>query len=459
MMRFAGLAPILVALIVAGLQIIERAQVDWAANCSVAGICDSVQQGDFLAELLGWLPALFTFAILHAALRRYPREIEPSRPDRAVRVVVFALVSIFPTIGWYLALAGIAAGFLAAITVIGLVVAPLAGVLGGAWFGGLVLGVAAGPSFGAGWAIWKQVLLRYANSTALAGLVLAGGVVLFDPQFAALGDLPHGLRGLALLMIAAIAFLFVHLATMDPTAPIGPNLAPQRLVAAGGPVGLAVVGIAAMAALAIGAGVKPLSPIQGLAPDAVALIRGYKPPDTVPLQLAGLDYVGDRRAITQRSSERRDNLPEGRALSWRMTSPIPGLEDFHLVADQGGAVKELLCMEPSAGKRLCFRDSYVARDRTTTPLQRAMTFESEDAFEDVSDLPHAYLGIRFDRALKLNGTALADGPRRLCRLGLVNITAARLSLHQILPCDRPWQEDARRLRDHVESLFRSATHS
>jgi hypothetical protein len=449
-----GIIPTLAALIITAVQIIERAQVEWAASCAMPGICETVQQGEFLGELLGWLPAFFVFAILHAALREYPPAINPSWPDRSARLVVFAASSIYPHLGWYMALAGIAAGFLAAITVIGLIVAPVAGILGGTWFGGLLLGFIAGPSFTADWPIWRRVLLRYANAAALAGVVLVAGYGLFDLQYSVIAGAYPWLDALGLLMFTAIACCIIWIWTRDAHQAVCAALSKAMLVQAFGALGVVVAVIVAPTMLAIEAGMKPLNAVGGSANPAVAFVRGYKPPNTTPLQLAGLSYIGARSNITLRSSERRDHIPGGRAISWRMTPPQSGQEEIHVVADNGGAKRELPCLAVSEGKRLCFRDSYVARDRITEPVQRAMTFQSEDAFEDFVDLPDSYFGIRFDPGLMRNGTALADGPRRFCRIGLVNVTSARLSMHQIVPCNEPWKETAIRLRAHVESLFK-----
>lgn len=122
-----------------------------------------------------------------------------------------------------------------------------------------------------------------------------------------------------------------------------------------------------------------------------------------------------------------------------MLPQIAGQEEIFVVADNGEASEEFLCQTPSIGKRLWFLDGYVARDRSTVPVQRTMTFQSEDASKYFNDLPDAYLDISFDEALKKNGVALADGPRRYCRLGLLNVTSERQSVHQIVPCNEPWR--------------------
>jgi hypothetical protein len=442
------------ALAVTSVQIIERAQVDWTAECGNPGVCETVQTGQLFGGMLGWLPALFVFAILHAALRRYPPEIDASGTDRAGRVLAFAAASIYPHIGWHMALAGIAAGFLAAATVIGLIVAPFVGIIGGAWFGGLLLGFAAGPSFSAGWSIWRRVLLRYGNSAALAAVVLAIGYGLFDPQFSVIAGAYPWLDALGLLTTTAVACSIIWVMTLDAQEPTRAAIPKPRLARAAGALAMAIGVFVAPAVLALQAGAKPLAVFESSAAPAVAYVRGYKPPIAVRLQLAGLAFIGNRSQVTQRSSERREHMPDGTAISWRMLPPIAGQDEIHVVADNGGASRELLCQAPSDGRRMCFLDGYVARDRTTEPVQRIMTFQSEDAFEDFTDLPDAYLGINFDKALKKNGVALADGPRRYCRLGLVNVTTARLSVHQILPCGQPWKEQAIRLRGHIEGLFR-----
>jgi hypothetical protein len=468
----AGIIPTLAALFVTALQIIERAQVDWTADCGAPGVCENVQKGEFFAEFLGWLPAIFVFAVLHAALRRYPSRIEVSRPDRIARVLVFIGVSIYPLVGWYMALAGAAAGVLAAITVIGLVVAPVVGIIGATWFGGLVLGVAAGPSFSAGWAVWKRVLLRYANTSAIAGTVLAGGYGLFDLQFSLIAGVYPWLDALGLLLITALVCCIVWIMTFDAGEIVSARIPRPFLtrVSAGLAVVAAVLTLPVI--LIVHAGLKPMNLTGNWGSEAVTYIRGYKPPLTRTLQLAGLDYVGARNLVTLQSREGRDRMVTERlnvgtpqqmnigrsetysVVSWRMVPPLKGQEEIHIVADDGGEMKELNCLAPTAGRQTCYRDNVDASDRGPKPLQRMMTFQSEDAFEFLDDLPDAYFGINFSKALKLNGVRMIDGPRRYCRLGLVNVTSARLSVHQIVPCDQPWKEQAIRVRTYVESLFK-----
>jgi hypothetical protein len=455
----SGIIPTIAALIVTSVQIIERAQVEWAAECGVPGTCATVQSGEFFGGMLGWLPAAFVFAVLHAALRSYPARIDASRADRLGRVVMFMALNVYPHMGWYLALAGIAAGFLAAVTVIGLIVSPVVGLIGATWFGGLVLGVVAGPSFTAGWPVWRSTLLRYGNASVLSGMVLAAGYGLFDPQFSLIAGAYPWLDALGLLIATAVACCIVWVRTLDAHEPVRAGLPWPALTRPGGVLAMAVAVVIVPTVLALNANMKPLAAFENTAPSAVAFMRGYKPPLTMRVQLAGLDFVGARSQITLRSRDRREHMPGGYAISWRMVPPLHGQDEIYIVADNGGADLELLCVVPSAGLRLCFRDAYVAHERSTEPIRRAMTFQSEDAFEDISDLPDAYFGINFDKALKKNGVALADGPRRYCRLGLVNVTAARLSVHQIVPCDQPWKEQAIRLRAHVESLFKSPARS
>jgi hypothetical protein len=469
-----GIIPTIAALAVTALQIIERTQVDWTADCRVPGICETENRSPFLADLLGWLPALFVFAILHAALRRYPSRIDASRPDRIARVVVFIGISLYPHIGWYLALAGIAAGFLAAVTVIGLPLAPLVGIIGAAWFGGLVLGIAAGPSFRAGWAVWRRVLLRHANAAALAGVVLAGGYGLFDPQFSLIAGVYPWLDALGLLMVTAAACCIISLMTRDAGEVIRSKVPKQDLIRATMSLAVLAAVLTLPTVLAVEAGVKPMKLAGNWAAPAAAHIRGHKPPATNLLRLAGLDYIGARNLVSLQSSERRDRMvtqtvDAGTArernvgssvtyavLSWRMAPPLVGQEPIHVVADEGGEAKTLHCLAPTAGPQTCYRDNVDASDLGPEPLQRMMTFQSEDAFEFFGDLPDAYFGINFSKALKLNGVRMINGPRQYCRLGLVNVTSARLSVHQIVPCDQPWKEQAIRVRTYVESLFRSA---
>jgi hypothetical protein len=473
----AGIIPTIAALLVTALQIIERAQVDWTADCGAPGVCETVQQGELFAGMLGWLPALFVFAVLHAALRRYPSQIEASRPDRLVRVVVFMAASIYPHMGWYLALAGIAAGFLAAITVIGLVVAPVVGIIGATWFGGLVLGVAAGPSFSAGWAVWKRVLLRYANASALAGTVLAGGYGLFDPQFSLIAGAYPWFDALGLLLATAAACCIIWIMTFDAGEIVRSRI--RRPVLTGVIAGLVVASLVMTmpAVLSVEAGLKPMNLAGNWGASVTAYVRGYKPPQTRTLQLAGLDYVGARNLVSLQSSERRDRMvtqslnvgtPQQinvgrsetyRVVSWRMVPPLQGQEQIHIVADDGGEMRELHCLAPTAGERTCLRDRHVADHLSPELVRSAMTFQSEDAFEFSDDLPNTYFGINFSKALKLNGVRLIDGPRQYCRLGLVNVTSVRLSVHQIVPCDQPWKEQAIRLRAYVERLFRPPTPS
>jgi hypothetical protein len=474
--RWVGLVPTLAAMAVAAIQFIERAQVDWTADCSLPGLCATQNPPALSSSYGGWLPAFLAFAVLYVAMVRHPPEIEPSRADRAARLIVFIAASLFPVVGWYLFYAGVAAGFLAAITVVALPLAPVAGVLGAGLIGGLILGVVAGPSWtNATIDVWRRWLLCHANWSAVAALVFTGGHVLFDPQFRGHGTVANGFAVLGVVSATALACTIVWRlagarALVPATNQARGNFQTYLMIA-----GAAVV-LTALASLAIARGTTLLSRDGGLTDPIANFVRGSKPPISVNLSFAGLDFVGERSLILARTGvdrarmihERKDvGTPReatysrsviDRIPTWHVAPPAKGQQAIHLTADNGGITIELHCQADQRDRRLCVRERNLREGQTHSEFSpdwttHTVAADHEDGYQFSSALPDAALGYRYAARSQSENTTSTDWHFVYCRLNLINVTEAKLSVHQIIPCDTPWEVRARDIRSYVESLF------
>ena len=487
-----GVLPTLAALVVTAVQFVERAQVDWAADCTAPGVCSEQVASAFPLLMAGWLPAIFVFAVAHAALRHHPAAIDVSRGERALRVLLYIAVAFFPYFGWYLLYAGFAFGFLAAITIIGLPIMIPAGVVGAGWVGGLALGLAAGPSFkSTPWTEWRRLLFRYANSTAMAAFVLMAGCVLFDPQFSAAGTEQPWLSALGILGATALACSIVWMSAMTRRWLVVELMATPAMRHSITIVAGAIPVLAIVAHVAISNGAIAFARKGSFAEPVASFIRGYRPPGTAPLALGGLDYIGPRKLITERSTagrqrmvhERRDvGTPKEANHGWTVTDSYPewqllplfhsatsSKQSVYVIADDGGVQQNLYCRTSSPGNELCLVDRFGwGKPYVDTEVQRTVAFEREDGYVFDAAVPGASLAIRYgarklatETATQQDGTSLHDGtsphdwPRSYCRLNLVGVTSAKFSVHQIVNCDKPWQAQAKQLREYVESKFAS----
>jgi hypothetical protein len=469
----SGVIPTVAALVATGVMIVERMQVDWTADCSVPGICNALQTNMSGGELLSGLTGLLIFSILHAALRRHPAAIAPAVPDRMARVMIFALGSLYPFFGWYLLYVGIGIGFLTAVTIIGLVVAIPAGVIGAAWFGGIVLGLAAGPSFTAGWTIWRKHLLCYANAAAIAGTLLVLAQFAFDPQFSRLGPVQPWFNAAGLLIATGLACCVVWISGLTnrwfvPRFENSPNMRRAVMAVASGVLAVLIPTVGGIAA-----GFKPLDALGEWSAPATAFVRGYKPPSGARLQLAGLEYIGPRSGIIAQGGQRRDRLMSeydattgtrrgwtvtDRVVLWRIAPPVDRQQEVHVVADEGGTPENLHCLPLENTRRMCTQDPFAARDQMPESVKRRVGFGGEEAYELSVSMDNAALGVRWDVRKRTEGMMRPqDWPRLYCRIVLIDVTPARLSVHQLWPCDALWEAQAELLQTYTEGLFRPAS--
>ena len=87
-----------------------------------------------------------------------------------------------------------------------------------------------------------------------------------------------------------------------------------------------------------------------------------------------------------------------------------------------------------------------------TEQTRALAEDGEDGFDFSGTVQNAVLGIRYDVRTQEIGSGEFLG-RIYCRLNLVNVTPAALSVHQIIPCNADWVAEEKIVRAYVESLF------
>ncbi len=88
-----------------------------------------------------------------------------------------------------------------------------------------------------------------------------------------------------------------------------------------------------------------------------------------------------------------------------------------------------------------------------TEQTRALAEDGEDGYEFSSAAKDAALGIRYVTTRRVEGSSEADWGRLYCRLNLVNVTPAALSVHHIIPCAADWGAEEKRVRSYVEGLF------
>jgi hypothetical protein len=220
----AGVWPAIFSLLVTAVLIVVRLQVDWTASCSLKTDIPDACGDDHFSMFFAWVPAAFAFGLAHIIGAAGLHGVSSSRfaaCERTAKFIAYFAIHVFPVFGWYFFYAGLAGGALISLTVIGLVVAPVAGILTAGFAGGVLLALAAGPSFlSTGHAGWKRLLVYYGVGSALGALVLAGGQILFDPQFAFLaGPARPWLTGLGALASAAFSCVLVWACALKAASP------------------------------------------------------------------------------------------------------------------------------------------------------------------------------------------------------------------------------------------------
>ncbi len=85
------------------------------------------------------------------------------------------------------------------------------------------------------------------------------------------------------------------------------------------------------------------------------------------------------------------------------------------------------------------------------PARSRKTARTGTSFRAQPKTPSSGSGTTSKR--KLKGRRESSWGRLYCRLNLVNVTPAALSVHQIIPCNADWVAEEKIVRAYVESLF------
>jgi hypothetical protein len=469
----AWVRPFIAALIVTALLIVERLQVDWSADCSLSGgsACDT----DAFANVFAWLPVALTYAVFHIwGARHFTERTSPLKIGlkRSAGIAVYTALQLLPVPGWYLWFAGIAGGFIISLTVIGLVVAPAVGAMTAGFCAGLILAAFAGPPLkGMTGKQLKPFFWNYGLGGGIGALILAVGQVIFDPAFAYLAG-PENPWLTATGALATILAVGVVMSYFGERAWRRAGLVESEQSLQLKHLGWA----AALAALLIVPShfmVKNNVTVFGKNgerfPLVAQVLRGNKPAIDTPFLLGGLNYVGrredvERREIIQRSRMEHTVHNKGTAsevtesktvydglTQWRLTdkTSAPG-EAIYVTADRSAQMIEQECLpDVSVGDTFCVRSDAVERDNLKKTFAIAV---EEDGFLLSEKVPEALLGVRI-AAQTPDVRDKKTWKLTYCRLNLVNVTAAKFSAHQVIPCTADWVSTARALRRRLEGDF------
>jgi hypothetical protein len=469
------LRPIHAALIVMAVMMIERLQVDWSADCSLSGAdaCDA----DVFANLFAWLPAALAYAVFHIWGARHL--IENSSPSksalkRSAGIVVYTALQLLPVPGWYLWFAGIAGGFIISLTVVGLVVAPFVGAMTAGFCAGLILAAFAGPPLiGMTGKQLRPLFWNYGLGAAFGALVLAVGQIIFDPAFVSIGGPQHPW----LTVSGALATVLGTGTLMSYFSERAWRRAGQvqsdshlTLKHLSWTTAVAVL-LVLPSHLMVRNSVTVFGKNGERFPLIAGILRGNKPAIDTPFVLGGITYIGrreyvERREIIQRARMAYTVLKKGtasevnegktvydRVEQWQLTdTAAPQGEYILITADQSARMMEQECLpDVMAGDAFCVRPEAVERDalKKTFPIA-----EEEDGFLLSEKEPDAALGVR----IAAQTSDVRDRKTWIliyCRLNLVNVTAAKFSVSQIIPCTADWVADAKTLRARIERDFRA----
>jgi hypothetical protein len=468
--------PTIAALVVAAIMIVERLQVDWTVACTLVdpplGSCTE----ENFNMVLAWAPAAFAFGLAHiagAAALYSGSNTGAATTERFAKLAAYFAIHVCPAFGWYFFYVGLAAGFLISLTVVGLIVAFPVGAMAAGFAAGLLLALAAGPSFrSADHESWRRLLLFYGSGSALGTLVLIGGQALFDPAFGHIAgpDRPW-LTAAGALSAVALSCLLMWVAALKANYPSIRVLGNQEFRSAVRAIGLITVALVLPVHLMVRNGATVFPRNGGLFAPIAAHFRGNKPPVASTLTLAGLRYVGPHSAIierdlTSRSRTETITLHKGtdKEANWSSTVYDP-FQQWHIhapetsvgeslvvTADAGGIQKSLYCKPAVKDRQLCLLSPNPPIPPDMTEQTHALAEDGEDGYEFSDPVQNAVLGIRYDVRTESKGSGEYAG-RIYCRLNLVSVTSAKFSVHQVIPCDADWQDEAARVRSYVESLF------
>ncbi len=469
----AWVLPVAAALIVTAIMMVERLQVDWSADCTLAGngACDD----DMFADLFAWLPAALTYAVFHIwGARILTVRTQPILSDlkRLVGIAVYVGLQLLPVPGWYLWYAGLAGGFLITLTVIGLVIAPFVGAMTAGFCAGVLLAAFAGPALnGLQGKQIKHLFWNYGLGGAFGALILSVGQFVFDPAFGHVAG-PQNPWLTALGALGTVLAVGVVMSSFGYSAWQRAGLLPDTR-------GLGfqhlwwAVALAALLVLPIHFMVKQNMTVfrrDGFpVPVIAAALRGNKPAIDTPFVLGGLTYVGRREDVERREVIQRQwmeytvlnkgtvsEVTESKTVNdgleqWRLTDVTSSIgEPVLITADQSSRMVEQECLpDVAAGDRFCVRPEPVERDDIKKTFAVA---EEEDGFLLSDKAPDASLGVRI-AAQTPDVRDKKTWKMIYCRLNVVNVTSAKFSVSQVIPCTVDWVAQAKALRMRVESDF------
>ncbi len=379
---------------------------------------------------------------------------------------------MLPIPGLFLMYIGAAAGIAAALTVVGLFVAPLVGVLAAGFVAGALLGLLAGPPLmSMPWRLWRKLLWGYGQAGTCGAMVLALGQIVFDPAFA-------NTFGLAMPWLTALGTFATVLIVGVSTSLLAwrgwiraglLKVQPKTLLPAfRSPAAVAVL-LSVPTQVMIAEGHTIFRPDGNPFPVLASILRGGKPHPPTTLTFAGLTYVGPRdhvvrRGVLLRSHQKTTLVDRGASGAANWSAEVDdsfeqwqladvsrvGAENIFITADKSALQVTYEC-EPGfvAGQEFCSRPDPVYREHLNKAFLVAL---QEDAFLLTSDAPNAVLGIRFD-ARKPQEPDRRTRARLYCRLNLTAVTEARFSVMQIIPCDADWVMIALDLRARLERNF------
>ena len=394
--------------------------------------------------------------------------------ERFGKFAAYFAIHVFPIFGWYFFYVGLAAGFLISLTVVGLIVAFPFGAMAAGFAAGLLLALAAGPSFrSVDHAGWKRLLVYYGSGSALGTLALIGGQALFDPAFGHLAgpDRPW-LTAAGALSAVALSCIVVSVAALKANFPSIKVLGDRGVTSAVATIGVAAAVLVLPVHLMVRNSAIVFQQNGGLFAPVATYFRGNKPPVAATLTLAGLRYIGPRSAILEREIISRSRmetttLHKGTAeevnvgstvydpfQQWRIKAPdTPERESMYVIADTGGIQQRLYCSPAVNDRQVCLVSPYPPIPPEMSEQTRALAYDGEDGYELLGAAKNASLAIRYVTTTRVEGSSEPSWGRLYCRLNLVNVTKAALSVHQIIPCNADWVAEEVRMRAYVEGLF------
>jgi hypothetical protein len=472
----AWVLPILAAQLAAAVLMVELLQVDWTVDCStIIGGCET----EVFRALFGWLPIALAYGAFHIwGARRLVKNAKfQSTLLRFMSIPVFVAIHLLPVPGFVLFYVGVAGGFAIALTVIGLVVSPVVGFLTAEFFAGAMLGLFAGPPFAElDWRSWRSLLLYYGYGGALGSTVLmlcVGALMLSHGLFDRVSVNPFSvyLSWLpivgTLITVAAVGAITSHFAQMGwvkaGLIEADPLVSPADYKQAA----ILVVPLTVLVSLMVASGSTLFRRDGAPFPALAAMLRGDRPGIPIELKVADLTYVGRRGQIFSRGIVKRDRMEfhvENKGMPDEVsvgTTVYDEIEEWQLkdtnssesitVTADASSLQVTLECEPGLieGEEFCSDDNYPRREN----LQKTFAIAyGEDAYLRSVYAPNAALAIRFDNRLD-RGDDKRNWARLYCRLNLVNVTSAKFSAIQIVPCEVDWVSAADQLRARLEGDF------